>query len=198
MILVQLFEILLAGYGLLGLVGGTLIVSRSKVVQGYRARLLGALAFIPLAAQFVFIYAVASERLELVCEAVITVLTAVAVFATGLLIGVSTDAHRSPVDDEQEEPTDYGDVPPEADTGAEAEPDLVLADASQPVETGPDSDKNDYFDTLAEHLEYFDMNPEQPDFFDAQRAARQQDRSGPSSTPPGGPARPDHSPPRPS
>jgi hypothetical protein len=157
-------EIALAVYGLFGLVGGTLIVSKSRVVQGYRARLLGLLALVPVVAAFVLIFTVSKENTQTLIEGIIVGVVAVLVFVLGVLLSVNPDAARQPTEEEDaDQMVDYDES---AAADEAAEPDIELTDGEQPVSTGPESEHLDYFDRIAEHLEYFDMNPEHLDYFD--------------------------------
>jgi hypothetical protein len=155
-------EIALAVYGLFGLIGGVLITSRTKVVQGLRARLLGALALVPLAAGFGLIFLITKDpAVPLYIRTGVVAVVAVAVFVIGARLGVNPDAQPASAAGGFEEPR-ASEEPLDSD---DAEPDLVLTDA-QPTSTGPESEHLDYFDTIAAHLESPQLNPENLDYFD--------------------------------
>jgi hypothetical protein len=201
-------EIALAVYGLFGLIGGTLIISKTRVVQRLRARLLGLLALVPIAAAFVLIFAISNESTRTAIEIAIVAVFAVLVFALGALLSVNPDQQPQVTEEtndemvEEDEISDIDELPEDAEQEAEsAEPDIELTDSAQPASTGPESSHLDYFDTIAEHLEYFDMNPnpEQLDYFDTKPA--KPDRSGASADSlddlDPDPTPPRHEPPRP-
>jgi hypothetical protein len=192
-------EIALAVYGVLGLISGTLIVSKSKVVQGQRARLLGSLALVPIVAAFVLIFTMfGNPRTMTLIEGIIAGVVAVAVFTTGYLMGVNPDAANQNVDFDEDQ-VEYDETPIDPDLDDVDPDDLMLTDAAPPPSTGPVSENLDYFDKIAEHLDYFEMNPEHLDYLGR----------GPSrAEPPGGrpdlrddlgsePTRPEPGPPRP-
>jgi hypothetical protein len=197
--MIQGLEIALAVYGVFGLIGGSLIISKTRIVRGPRARLLGALALVPLIAAFVLIFTVTNEKTLSTIEISLVTVFALLVFGLGALFSVKLGAPTAQEGDEAAEgalPEVEG-AAPEGETEP-AEPEGELAGAA-PAATDPESEQRDYFDSLAEHLEYFDMNPEQPDYFD--KKAAQSDRSKPAPDPLDGaaadPAQPTRRPPRP-
>lgn len=193
--MVMAVEIALAVYGFFGLITGTLIVSKSKVVRGYRARLLALVALVPLIAAFVLIatFTGAPNRLALI-EGILTGTVVVLVFGTGALIGVNPDA-GAPTEEAEDEDAIDGDESaaevdeteegeeaeeteeaesremepattdveePEPEPQPEPEPELVTGPvvAEEPGSPPTETEKSDYFGAIAEHLDYFDMEPE--------------------------------------
>ena len=101
--MILVIEIALAIYGLIGLFGGKMTLSKTKVVLGVPARLLGLLALTPLPVALVAIigyvavkapadperFAADNHVTIMVIEAVIVLGIAVMVFALGAALGVN-------------------------------------------------------------------------------------------------------------
>ena len=115
-------EIALAIYGLIGLFGGKMTLSKTKVVLGVPARLLGLLALTPLPAAFVVIIVYVAARAPAdperfaadnkitiaVIEAVIVIGIAILVFGIGAAFAVNLQEaarrkRRYESDDEEDE-----------------------------------------------------------------------------------------------
>jgi hypothetical protein len=211
--MIQGIEIALAVYGLFGLIGGSLIISKSRIVRGPWARLLGAVALVPLIAAFVLIFTVTNEKTLTTIEISLISVFSILVFGLGALFSVKLG--EQPVEEEAGEgaegATEEGgegteegvegtaeveDAPTE-ESEAE-EPEVELTDA-RPVATGPESENLDYFDTIAPHLEYYDMNPEQLDYFDKKAAQSEPANAAPDPLDEAAadPAPPKRRPPRP-
>jgi hypothetical protein len=176
--MLKFIEYALAVYGMFGLVFGILFFSRTRAVRGLWARLLGALALVPVAAGVALL--AFSKGDTFIVETGVVVVVVILVLVLGLILGAGADEPLDdgdePADldewDEYEETDAHGLADPDADGGGDeagdepAELDPEASDA--PAATGPASESLDYFDTIAEHLEYFDMSPpaEQLDYFD--------------------------------
>jgi hypothetical protein len=158
-------EIALAVYGFFGLITGSLIVSKSKVVRGTRARLLGLLALVPVVAAFVLIFTFtgSSRTLDFV-EGGIVGAVAVLVFGIGYFLGVPADEEPTEAEpeaeDEPETDAEQSAVDPDA---TEADIDVSKAGAPAAATEAPSADADmvhvRYFDSIADCLEALDIKP---------------------------------------